>query len=744
MPGVFRAEWRGQYGGYDDRIQPYVNQPEGMQDGVPQYYATTCRMCGAGCGIYIRTMNGRAIKVEGNPSHPVSGGKTCSRGQAALQHLYNPDRLRRPKWRIARTQPLAEERDWNAVLTRVAQGLQSAQGRRLILADAMELQTSPSMTASITGFARAVGAEVVAYTLLDDAPWRAAASAVYGHNQLPYYALDQADCILAFSSNFLEAWPSPVLYNRLFGDFRQGARRRQGEHGRFYYIGPRMSMTAAKADRWIPCDAGQEGAVAAAVMSAIGNPAGAQAAGGVPADVIGQVATAFANAGTRAVALGGDGLIGYPDATAAFTAVERLNQHVRSQCVGFGTPGLPSTPPTQSGFASLQPAIQAMAGGTIGALAYIGQSNPIFTLPSALGLATALPKVPFIVALTPFEDETTGFADIVLPTRSFLEHWSDSVPHVIPTGSRVASLLQPIVDPAYIFGNGIETNFIVKEPWMDTRPLTDLLSDIAHRANGATLPSGEDGVRRAWAGVAHTNAAAPASADTAWNNTLATGGIWSTGAASTAGGGGGAPAGTAEAGATAPAPPPAPEPGTLALSLYPHIFWTDGRHSNLPWLQEIPDPMTSAVWNSWVEINVDTAHRHGIKTGDIVRLTSAHGSIEVPAIPYPAIHPDVVAMPIGQGHGGEHYGRTANGRGANPLSILDPTSEASTGALAFQATRVRIAKVRDARPMDLVLLQDIPGGAEPDAVKNLIHETAREWSSEKPQPSNPERRKPFI
>src|SRR3569833_1656554 len=99
MPGVYSVEWRGQYGGYDDRVQPYVNQPEGMLDGVPRYFATTCRMCPAGCGIYVRTFNGRAVKIEGNPAHPVSGGHTCARGQAALQHVYNPARLRRPKWR---------------------------------------------------------------------------------------------------------------------------------------------------------------------------------------------------------------------------------------------------------------------------------------------------------------------------------------------------------------------------------------------------------------------------------------------------------------------------------------------------------------------------------------------------------------------------------------------------------------------------------------------------------------------
>ena len=95
-PGLYRAEVTGTYGGYDNRVYPYLNQPDGLMDGVPQYFATVCQMCPAGCGLLVRTMSGRALKIEGNPAHPVSGGKSCARGQAALQHLYNPDRVRQP------------------------------------------------------------------------------------------------------------------------------------------------------------------------------------------------------------------------------------------------------------------------------------------------------------------------------------------------------------------------------------------------------------------------------------------------------------------------------------------------------------------------------------------------------------------------------------------------------------------------------------------------------------------------
>jgi molybdopterin-containing oxidoreductase family iron-sulfur binding subunit len=140
-------------------------------------------------------------------------------------------------------------------------------------------------------------------------------------------------------------------------------------------------------------------------------------------------------------------------------------------------------------------------------------------------------------------------------------------------------------------------------------------------------------------------------------------------------------------------------------------------------------------------LNPQTAIRLEVKTGDIVRIGTAHGSIEAPVVIYPALHPNAIAMPIGQGH--EQYGRTASGIGANPLAILEPTADAATGALAYAATRVTVTKVRDARSgyhsdeKTLVLVQDRDGGVEPEAVKDLIHTTAREWRQAQPMMSNP-------
>ena len=124
---------------------------------------------------------------------------------------------------------------------------------------------------------------------------------------------------------------------------------------------------------------------------------------------------------------------------------------------------------------------------------------------------------------------------------------------------------------------------------------------------------------------------------------------------------------------------------------YPSNQFLDGSTAHLPWLQEMPDPLTSAMWSSWVEINPQTAERMHIAQGDLVEVRSPHGAVRAPAMIFPGIAPEVIAMPIGQGH--ERFTRYASQRGVNPIAILAPATEAETGALAWAATRVSIARV---------------------------------------------------
>jgi anaerobic selenocysteine-containing dehydrogenase len=135
------------------------------------------------------------------------------------------------------------------------------------------------------------------------------------------------------------------------------------------------------------------------------------------------------------------------------------------------------------------------------------------------------------------------------------------------------------------------------------------------------------------------------------------------------------------------------DPSTYPFHFLPYASqaFHDGSTAHLPWLQELPDPLTSAMWSSWVELNPQTAAKLGVELGDLIEITSTQGSLRAPAIISPGLAPDVVAMPVGQGH--ESFTRFASERGVNPLTILAPIAEAETGALAWAATRVKVTRV---------------------------------------------------
>ncbi|HZI73674.1 MAG TPA: molybdopterin dinucleotide binding domain-containing protein, partial [Gemmatimonadales bacterium] len=131
----------------------------------------------------------------------------------------------------------------------------------------------------------------------------------------------------------------------------------------------------------------------------------------------------------------------------------------------------------------------------------------------------------------------------------------------------------------------------------------------------------------------------------------------------------------------------------LHLQIYPSTAFYDGRGAVLPWLQQLPDPMTTVVWDSWIEINPKTAAELGIGFGDLVEVTSPQGSLRLPAVIYPGIRPDMVAIPMGQGHRGG--GRYAKGRGANPLALVAATIAGEKPRPAWNATRVRLTRISE-------------------------------------------------
>ncbi len=246
---------------------PYRQMPEYTYNGLSTYYATTCRECPAGCGLVVRTMQGRALKVEGNPNHPVNLGKTCSRGQASVQGLYNPDRLQSP-FKQQRGSGKPVEMTWDAALTTIKDALTTHKPAEIAFLLGL---TSDHLADLVTEITTALGAPP---------PWRYGAFAmfearstlvkaseqVFGVSAIPAFDLGNSDLVFSFGANFLETYLSPVAYGRGYAQLRNG---HEGKRGYLIQFEPRLSQTAAAADEWIPVLPGTEGVAAMGLGRAV-------------------------------------------------------------------------------------------------------------------------------------------------------------------------------------------------------------------------------------------------------------------------------------------------------------------------------------------------------------------------------------------------------------------------------------------------------------------------------------------
>jgi len=665
--------------------EPYTKMPEYTYNGMSTYYATTCRECAAGCGIIVRTMQGRAHKVEGNPAHPVNRGKTCPRGQTTLQGLYNPDRVLGPI-RHNRGEALYSDRfqavqpnmSWEESIQVVAEGLNDPAGTAFLLGTA-----SDHLFDLLSDLAAVIGAPApIRYSAASMFEARATLSQAFenlsGQPGFPYFDISTSDLVLSFGANFLEAWLSPVAYNIAYARMRRADPKHRGH---FIQFESRMSQTASKADEWIPILPGTEGLVALAIGRLVAEARGGALPGvfanvdlqavadasGVALARLEQIALLVADAAAP-IAIPGGQALGQSNGLAVAESILAFNALTEN----LGKPGgmlLSPLSPNQTAYqrsASAQEMsdfINRMNSGEIKTL-FIHGVNPVFELPKALGFAEALANVGTVISFATFPDETAVASDYIFPDHHGLESWGYQY---VATGTTqpVLSGAQPVVSPSYNTRATTDV-FIAAAP--EALPFTD---EVAYIQNKLTNLIGQpDG----------SFAAPEINSFSAYFQQQ--GGWWRNSAEN---------ATPAAVGALDREPGAAAEfAGEGEFFFLPFVSPTLGESgANKPWLQELADPTTTVMWNTWVEINPETAHELGIENDDVIKVISEAGEVEAPVYLYPAIRPDVIAMPFGQGH--TAYGRYAQGRGANPADLLSLHFN-EAGDLAFAGMKVNIEK----------------------------------------------------
>lgn len=756
--------------------------PEIQTASEEKIVASTCHLCSAGCGVLVRVADGRAVKLEGNPMHPVNEGVLCPKGQAAPELLYNPDRLTGPMKRdraSGKTSPIT----WDEAVQAVAQKLndlrKAGHPEQAVL---MHGDTRGQMRSFLTHFMQAIGSpNIVSHESLNVAAAKLGVYFTQGVYSLPAYDIEKTNYILSFGANFLEAGSNPQRTISGYSYLRRGRATR----GKVVVIDPRQGIHGAKADEWIPIKPGTDAALALGMANVIiksglvdadfiknycfgfdnfaadgdhkgfrdfvlenYDPIRVEQITGVPSTTIARLAGEFAsNKPSVAILPGKGGLLngGFGGVYAAM-AVHILNALVGSieseggvmtqrymPCMDW--PALPSDSTASKGlkterldgagskFPLGRNAYQAVAdqileGAAVEAL-FLYDANPVFETPGGKRFADAFKKVPFVVSFSSFVDESAELADLLLPEPTFLERWGDD--HIEGLGYPGISLYQPVIEPLYdtlntgdfflkvaeAMGGTIAKAFAWKsyEEVLQFR-LKDIGADWdTFKELGVWLIPGYRFAKRGslrWieevVGADRLNAPRDGYFDLysrelncflgkMKKDELAALGISMTGDG----------ASLPHYEATAFSGDPSAGSGQ-AQAEYPFMLnvitlMSLGPRSdaaNMPTLQEISGMTVGETWDSWLEMNPESAHRLGLADKDRVKVESPFGGISTKVRLVAGLRPDVVNLPFNQGH--TAVGRFAKGRGANGLELLNPASEPLTGLAAFTNTRVKVSK----------------------------------------------------
>lgn len=685
-------------------LYPYVSPPPGVIPGVPNWYSSVCRQCSAGCGIQVKIREAQAKKIEGNPRHPINAGRLCARGQAGLQTLYNPDRIPNPKERAGDG---FQDITWDEAYVKVTQSLNeivaSGRGSQIIFLTQPLRGTLGQLVAT---FLEKQGSKsLLSYEPLTDDALLEANNVSLGLKAYPDYDLKQADYVLSLSSDLLDTWASPVKHSVDYGLMREAATGTSGNRGWLVHFEPRLTLTGSAADEWHPIEPESEGLLALSIAQIIAAngwndpavtgqisawrqalspyaPEKTATHTGVSSAVVVKVAQELAAANSGMVVCAGQGTAqvnGTFNAVAANVLnylIGAVTQNTVASAFKFPAPSPMTVAETPIDYSGMKDLMAKMLADEVAAF-FINDTNPVFSLPEGEEFAKALKSVPLVVSFSPFLDETTAEANLIIPGSHYLESWGDYLP-LIDNGQQTVGLMQPVVSEFF-----------------DTRQLGEVVIQLAHIMGGAVaaaIPeaSFQDYLKKSWRALhmaGRTGGTIPESSfDTFWESALINGGWW-------------------QNTRTFRPTPKVPEPqilrnvthrGTQAaeetqfhLHLYPSSGLYDGRGASQPWLQQLPEPLITASWGTWAEIGEEAAEELHVVEGDLLEISSSRQSVTVPAYIMPAIAPKVLAIPIGQGH--TAYGRFAKDVGANALKLIDAQQEIS-GGLPLSSTKVTVRK----------------------------------------------------
>jgi anaerobic selenocysteine-containing dehydrogenase/Fe-S-cluster-containing dehydrogenase component len=738
----------------NEKIIPRVHSQDRHIPGVPLWYSTVCTECFAGCGIDIRSVDGRSIKAEGNKLNPINSGSLCALGQSSLQHLYDPDRVRTPLKRVIDSEtnePRFESVTWDEALSLVAEKVK-ASGK-----DGSFLTGNVNATIGklVSEFVESNSFKHYSYDPSLPYSLARATKLVYGYEAIPEYHFDKADTILSFGADFLTTWVSPVEYSKDWA-----LRRKSNTPSKLIQIEPRLSNTGSKADLWSVVNPGSEVRVALAILNKLMSSGRGRA---LEKSLYRKIKTLVAGLNLDQVSLESgiskekillivDLLLeaensivlpsNVPSATTSSLSLAVIVQLINLVLGNVGrTLTLGRIRKINSQAGDIYNLTKRLEKGVAGVV-FIYDTNPAYTLASDLGFNFSLKKADFIVAFSAHKTETAALADVILPIHSAYEGWGDNHPF-----SGVFGLQQPTMLPVF-----------------DTREFGDLLLTISETLGKPLWAADFDksfyGFLQAEWKKLHQNFKILTPFPAFWKESLERGGffqeieennslgevspdVFSLSYASSVfrydslkvlGGETDPDGSTTIDSAIIDSTTHHNEGQTVLASglvLFPFysVKSLDGKAANRPWMQELPDPMTAIVWDSWAEMHPDTAASYGVKTGDSITIRNSSGELNVPVYTTKYISKQIVAIPLGQGH--TEYGRYARAvSGGNVYKLLSPSPLAKVGSPLYVNSVVTLAPSRLSHTLVSLSGNDTQEGR--DLARTVILDTAQHDSSNSP------------
>ncbi|MFQ5749211.1 MAG: hypothetical protein ACE5H3_07130, partial [Planctomycetota bacterium] len=605
--GLAAAATAGCSRGPVQKAIPYLVPPEEIVPGRAYWLATTCAGCPAACGMLAKGRDGRPVKLEGNPEHPVSHGGLCAVGQASLLSLYDSHRLDGPRKN-------GQSLSWKEADASMRALLKDSRTVRILTGTIHGPSTLAAIGRFLKGFP---DGKHVMYDPLSVSAILDAHKRTHGVRVLPRYRFDSAEVIAAFGADFLGTWISPVEFSRAYARGRDpdGNPPRMSRH---WHFEARMSLTGSRADRRIQLSPWDTPAAVSALCALLEKKKGVSSllsGDGIDGPLAGELRRLadelWEHRGKALMVCGSNDV-----------AVQVLVNHANDLLGNYGTTLDLERPSRQrqGDDAALAGLRSELAAGKVDALIIQGV-NPGFDLPDPERFAESLRKTRLVVSCSAMEDETSSLAGLVCPEPHFLESWNDGEPL-----QGTFTLTQPSIPPL----RKARTLRASLEVWAggdreDLQIIRDHWEETIYPEMGAEDPFSLFFDRALQAGFIQRRPEVDSRLP----------GFQASAVKPVAGG-------------------PDARQGEFALVLYPKVGIHDGRHAHNPWLQELPDPVTKTVWDNYACFSVETARALGIRQGDVVRLVSEDGktSLELPAFLQPGQHDRVVAVALGYGRMG--------------------------------------------------------------------------------------------